>query len=115
MNEDADFIHQVIASETWHPDGTRTVQSAPAVWTLAHRGYSGGARLDVWAYRSEEAAEYDGARLALSCGLDEDETAVELFAASEYRAVMARYEQMSPDYHLLRVQPAFLNDMDVPD
>jgi hypothetical protein len=33
-----------------------------------------------------------------------------LFESGKYEKVLERYEQTSPDYHLLRVQPAFLQD-----
>jgi hypothetical protein len=44
------FIHSVTSSRTYHTDGTVNTTTDPAVWTLAHRGYSGGGRLDVWVY-----------------------------------------------------------------
>ena len=44
----------------------------PAVWTVAHRGYSGNRRLDVWIYREENTAIRAVAELAMSCGVDED-------------------------------------------
>jgi hypothetical protein len=90
---------------TWTPDGTHTVVEAPAVWTLAHKGYSGGGRLDIWLYASQKAALKAGAELALECGLDEDEVAVKAFRARRYQKVLARYEELRPD-HLLRVQSA---------
>ncbi|MFI7135139.1 hypothetical protein ACIBQ1_56455 [Nonomuraea sp. NPDC050153] len=97
------YVARVIASETWHPDGTHTVVEAPAVWTLAHKGYSGGGRLDIWLYASQKAALKAGAELALECGLDEDEVAVKAFRARRYQK--ARYEELHPE-HLLRVQAA---------
>ncbi|WSY16641.1 serine/threonine protein kinase (plasmid) [Embleya sp. NBC_00896] len=48
---------------------------ASAVWTLAHRGYSGSGRLDVWVYRTRKAAMYEGAKPAMACGMHEDEKA----------------------------------------
>ena len=42
-----------------------TICRAPAVWTLADRGYSGGGRLDVWVYPDRAAAELAGAELTL--------------------------------------------------
>ena len=48
----------------------------PAVWTVAHRGYSGNRRLDVWIYRDEDTALRAAAELAMSCGVDEDSVAV---------------------------------------
>jgi hypothetical protein len=41
----------------------------PAVWTVAHRGYSGNRRLDVWIYRDENTALRAAAELAMSCGV----------------------------------------------
>lgn len=79
---------------------------AAEVWTLSHRGYSGGGRLDVWQYSTERDALIAGAGLAMDCGLDTDRRARELMDAGDYRAVMARYEETSPDSHVLRVQPA---------
>jgi hypothetical protein len=46
----------------------------------------------------------------MECGLDEDAQARTLFESGKYEKVLERYEQTSPDYHLLRVQPAFLQD-----
>lgn len=51
------------------------------MWTLAHLGYSGGGRLDVWVYPTKQGAFQAGADLALEGGLDEDELAVKLYAA----------------------------------
>lgn len=59
----------------------REISRAPAVWTLAHLGYSGGGRLDVWVYPTKQGAFQAGADLALEGGLDEDELAVKLYAA----------------------------------
>jgi hypothetical protein len=50
------YIRQVTACTTYHPNGRRTTSKAPAVWTLAHRGYSGSGRLDIWVYPSKQAA-----------------------------------------------------------
>lgn len=81
---------------------------APAVWTLAHKGYSGSGRLDVWVYPTKVTALRAGAELAMACGLDEDATARALFARGRFQAVLGRYEELHPDTHLLRVQAAFL-------
>ena len=51
MARTADFVKQVVSSMLYRPDGTVEMTRDPAVWTLAHRGYSGCGRLDVWAYR----------------------------------------------------------------
>ncbi len=110
MDRAAGFIRQMISSQLYRPDGTVETTRDAAVWTLAHRGYSGSGRLDVWVYRSEKAALLDGARLAMASGLDEDETARALFAAGRYAKVLDRYEETSPETHLLRVQAAFLQD-----
>lgn len=83
------------------------------MWTLAHRGYSGSGRLDVWVYPTKQVALREGARLAMECGLDEDERACELFASRRYAAVMERYEETHPETHLLRVQAAFLQTGDL--
>ncbi|MBO2461482.1 hypothetical protein [Actinomadura violacea] len=99
------YVARVVASESHHPDGTRTVVEAPAVWTLAHKGYSGSGRLDVWLYASEKAASKAGASLALACGLDEDGAAVKAHRARRYQKVLARYEELHPG-NLLRVQSA---------
>ncbi|SIC07505.1 Uncharacterised protein [Mycobacteroides abscessus subsp. abscessus] len=105
----AAFIRQVTSSTIYRPDGVTARTQSPAVWTLAHRGYSGGGRLDVWAYPTKEAALKAGAVLAMECGLDSDAAAKVLMASGKFEAVMKRYEETSPDTHLLRVQPAFLN------
>jgi hypothetical protein len=101
------FIKPQIASRTYRPDGSVETTREPAVWTLAHRGYSGGGRLDVWAY-----ALYEGARLAMACGMDEDEAARQHFEAGRYQKVLDRYEATHPETHLLRVQTAFLSTSD---
>lgn len=80
------------------------------MWTLAHRGYSGGGRLDVWVYPTKAAALRNGAQLAMASGLDEDPKAADLFQRGRYQAVLDRYEELNPETHLLRVQPAFLHD-----
>ncbi|MFD9487609.1 hypothetical protein ACFWBX_27305 [Streptomyces sp. NPDC059991] len=104
------YIHEEIASQMFHPDGRVTTEHAPAVWTLAHRGYSGSGRLDIWAYTSKSAALRAGAELAMDCGLDEDPQARALFTARAYTKLLERYEATHPDTHLLRVQAAFLQD-----
>lgn len=104
------FIRPVTASTLYRADGGVEVSKAPAVWTLAHRGYRGNGKLDVWAYPTKALALREGARLALDCGLDEDPRAVELFETGRYQQVLDAYEARHPDTHLLRVQPAFLQD-----
>lgn len=105
----ARFIRQVLSSTLYRSDGTVERTHQPAVWTLAHRGYSGGGRLDVWAYPTKASALKAGAELAMDCGLDNDETARALMESRKYEAVIRRYEEVEPPTHLLRVQPAFLN------
>ncbi|MFC9356536.1 hypothetical protein ACFTZB_08130 [Rhodococcus sp. NPDC057014] len=92
----AEFVKRVVCSTLYHPDGTVEITKAPAVWTLAHRGYSGSGRLDVWVYRSQAEALRAGAELAMDCGMDEDAHSRELFAARRWAAVMERYEEQSP-------------------
>ncbi|MBV8996974.1 MAG: hypothetical protein JO287_25480 [Pseudonocardiales bacterium] len=110
MSHATTFIRQVISSTVYRPDGTRQTTRDPAVWTLAHRGYSGGGRLDVWVYPTKTLALREGAKLAMECGMDEDIQARTLFAAGRFEKVLERYEQTHPDTHLLRVHSAFLQD-----
>ncbi|OEJ56740.1 hypothetical protein BGM19_00365 [Streptomyces agglomeratus] len=110
----ARFIKQLTSSRLYRPDGTVETTKDPAVWTLAHRGYSGSGRLDVWVYASKKAAVQEGAKLAMACGMDEDEQATQLFAAGRYEQVMQRYEDTHPETHLLRVQVAFLQTTNDP-
>jgi hypothetical protein len=106
-----DYIRPVISATVYHPDGTTTRDRRPAVWTLAHRGYSGGGRLDVWVYRTKADALRAGADLALAAGMDEiDPGTRQLHQAGKYQAVLDRYEAAHPDSFLLRVQAAFLQD-----
>ena len=106
MARTAEFVKQVSSSTLYRPDGTVETTRDPAVWTLAHRGGCG--RLDVWAYRTQADALRAGAVLAMDCGMDEDPQCAELFAAGCWAAVLQRYEELSPEGHLLRVQAAFL-------
>lgn len=92
----------------FRPSGEVVVDRAPGVWTLAHRGYSGSGRLDVWAYPAQHDALAAGALLAMHCGLDEDPHAVALYRQHRHQAVLDHYEQTHPDGFLLRVQPALL-------
>ncbi|MDN5751649.1 MAG: hypothetical protein L0H64_24655 [Pseudonocardia sp.] len=109
------FIRPLVAAQCHHPDGTVDTERRPAVWTLAHRGYSGGGRLDIWVYPTQRAALRAGAELAMACGLDEDPQARALFVAANWVAVLDRYEQTHPLTHLLRVQAAFLQLDEPPD
>jgi hypothetical protein len=87
----------VTSSMLYRPDGTKTVEKQPAVWTLAHRGYSGGGRLDVWVYPTKAEVLRAGAGLALACGLGElDPEVVRLHGRGRYQAVLDRYEAGPP-------------------
>lgn len=108
MPDHSRFIKQLIASRLYRPDGSVETTRAPAVWTLAHRGYSGGGRLDVWVYATKREALREGARLAMDCGLDEDDQARKAFHAGRYQQILDRYEETSPEAHVLRVRAAFL-------
>jgi hypothetical protein len=104
---EARFIHLAVSSEIGRGDGTWDKTRDPAVWTLAHRGYSGGGRLDVWVHESERDALRAGAELAMAAGMDEDRVAVRFFNAGQYQKVFDRYLAARPD-HVLSVQVAFL-------
>lgn len=102
------FIKQQVSSRLYRPDGRVETERDPAVWTLAHRGYSGSGRLDVWVYATKQEALHEGAKLAMACGMDEDEQARRDYEGGRWQKVMDRYEETHPDTHLLCVQPAFL-------
>jgi hypothetical protein len=102
----AEFIRQEIASEIYRPSGAVEIETRPAVWTLAHKGYSGAGRLDVWVYRDEDSALREGAKLALECGLDEHLAVVSLYKRKKYAEILERYELERPG-HVLRVQSSF--------
>ncbi|MGW0314118.1 hypothetical protein [Streptomyces flavidovirens] len=110
----ARFIKQLMSSRLFRPDGTVEATQDPAVWTLAHRGYSGSGRLDVREYPSKKAALHEGAKLAVACGMDEDEQATDLFAGGRYDQVPQRCDDTHPETHLLRVHAAFLQTMMTP-
>ncbi|MFI1259185.1 hypothetical protein ACH4U6_36410 [Streptomyces netropsis] len=103
------FIREETSAQTCHPDDTTVTELAPAVWTLAHRGYSGSGRLDVWVYPSRKTALKAGADLAMACGMDEEAEAQSLYLAGKYQDLLAMYERHHPDTHVLRVQPSFLH------
>ncbi len=104
------YVHQHPACRCYRGGELATECFLPVVWTLAHRGYSGGGRLDVWVYPTQADAERTGAELAMECGLDEDAKARRLFAAGRYAEVMQRYEELAlHQEHLLRVQAAWLH------
>jgi len=109
------FIHPVVCATTYHPDGTVDTGYRPAMWVLAHRGYSGSGRLDLWGYRSHADALWAGAELALASGLDEDPHAVDLFEVGHFAELLAYYEQKSPASHVLRVEAAFLHGVEEDD
>ncbi|GAB4590164.1 hypothetical protein [Nocardia sp. IFM 10818] len=102
----AAFIRYEISSEAYHPDSSVEIETSPAVWTLAHKGYSGSGRLDVWVYPDQDSALRDGAQLALECGLDEDPTNMRLFKHEKYAEILQRYEREHPG-NILRVQSSF--------
>jgi hypothetical protein len=83
--------------------------------TLAHRGYSGGGRLDIWVYLDREEALRAGAELVLEYGLADDPEAVRLFHAGEHEKLLSYYEQVHGDRHLFRVQRAWLQAPGGPD
>ncbi|MFC9330793.1 hypothetical protein [Kitasatospora sp. NPDC057015] len=103
------FIHEEVSSQVFHPGGDTTTELAPAVWTLAHRGYSGSGRLDIWTYTSRKRALKAGADLAMACAMDDHEAARSLYGAGRYEDLLALYESHHPETHLLRVQPSFLD------
>ena len=94
-----DFVHESLA-------GMFDEVRVPAVWTVAHRGYSSNRRLDGWIYRDENTALRGAAELAISCGVDEDSVAAGHFRQGQYPAVISRYLQTNPDGHELAVQEA---------
>ena len=104
------YVRRLVSSKTLHPDGSETATDDLAVWTLAHRCYSGSGRLDVWMYPTPAAALAAGADLAMASGMDPQAT--RLFAAGRYAEVLERYEQTQPDTHVLRVQAAYLQPDD---
>ncbi|MEH6376236.1 hypothetical protein V7793_18190 [Streptomyces sp. KLMMK] len=108
MADYSHFIKQQVSSRLYRPGGQVETIWDPAVWTMAHRGYSGSGRLDVWAYATEQKALHEGAKLAMACGMDEDEQALQDFGNRRWQKVLDRYEETHPDTHLLRVQSAFL-------
>lgn len=106
MAQLSDFVHRSIQSEGFYPQELTSRTYVPVVWTVAHRGYSGGGRLDVWVYPDDQMALLGAAELAMSCGLDEDAIATEHFRKKRYSEVIARYCETSPPSHVLAVQAA---------
>ncbi|WP_072950952.1 hypothetical protein [Rhodococcus koreensis] len=58
----------MVSSTLYRLDGTVETTRDPAVWTLAHRGYSGCGRLDVGVYRTQADALQAGATLVAGLG-----------------------------------------------
>lgn len=106
MAQLSDFVHQSIQAEGFNPQELTSLTYVPVVWTVAHRGYSGGGRLDIWVYLDEQIALLSAAELAMSCGLDEDAIAREHFKKKRYDQVIRRYCETSPPSHVLAVQAA---------
>lgn len=104
------FIHKSVVMETHYPDKSAEFVVGKALWVVAHRGYSGGRRLDLWAYSDESTALKVAAQLALDCGLDADQQADRSFKLRRYREVIDRYNETSPEWHILAVQEAVLMD-----
>jgi hypothetical protein len=88
MTQLADFVHEALAEMF---EEVRV----PAVWTVAHRGYRGNRRLDVWIYRDENTALRAAAELAMSCGVDKDT----LHSPNMFRA--SRVRVLPPMMHLI--------------
>lgn len=102
----APFIQNALIAEYYSGVvGHRIHETAhgPGVWTMAHRGYSGSRRLDLWVYPDEASALRAAARLGLDCGLDEDTEAVKAFAREDYRTVLDRHRETAPDWQILEV------------
>lgn len=110
MSDGDRFIQDLGPENVFTGGGFEQRGRSLVVWVLAHRGYSGSGRLDLWAYPSEEDACREGAKMALE--ICDDPEVPQLFAAGEYREVLARYEQESPVSHMLRVEPAYLTEPD---
>lgn len=103
----AAFIHNVIVAERYAGRADNRVHEwarGPGIWTMAHRGYSGYRRLDLWAYPDEATALKAAARLGMECGLDEDEAAVEAYARQDYRRVLDRHRETAPEWQILTVE-----------
>lgn len=105
----APYIQNSVISEMYSPTTDAWIHESargPGVWTVAHRGYSGGGRLDVWVYLDEQTALHAAADLAMSCGLDEEQAAVQRYRRSDYQWIINRYNETSPESHILQVQVA---------
>lgn len=105
----APYIHETVVFESHVPnvpddEGHTQIGYGPGIWTVAHRGYSGYRRLDVWGYTSKTAALRAAAQLALDCGLDESPEAVERFKKRQYQWLIDRHNERSPEWQILQVQ-----------
>lgn len=106
LNAAAPFVEDALVSERYSGRADQRLHETahgPGIWTMAHRGYSGSRRLDVWAYPDEASALRAAAQLALDSGLDEDNAAVRAFVREEYRAVLERHRETAPDWQILAV------------
>lgn len=100
------FIQNALIAERYTPaadDWLHETAHGPGIWTMAHRGYSGSRRLDLWAYPDEESALRAAARLGLECGLDEDAAAVDAFERGDYQKVLDRHRDTAPPWQVLAV------------
>lgn len=102
------YLHDFVSRETLHPDGTREVETAPGAWVLAHRGYGGNRRLDLWIYPTRAEALRVGAKFAMDCGLWGDKKACKLYERGKLEEVMERYEELNDEWHVLRVVQGWL-------
>jgi hypothetical protein len=106
------FIRLLTSATIYRPDGRVETTKELAVWTLAHRGYSGGGRLDVWVYRPKWRPWLPARCWRWSAvWMRIRGRAPRTPQAGTGRC--SRYEESSPIEHLLRVQAAFLQDDDV--
>lgn len=91
-------------------DAADDLDVPPGLWTLAHRGFSGGGRLDVWLFPTKLDALREGAAMAMEFGLDRDAAARAMLEAEDFQGVLDRFDEWSPESHLLRVQMAYLSN-----
>jgi hypothetical protein len=62
--------------------------------------------LDVWVHLDEQTALRAAADLAMSCGLDDEQAAVQRYRRGDYQWIINRYNETSPESHILQVQVA---------
>jgi hypothetical protein len=87
----ADRYVRLVTSSTVHrPEGTVETSKDLAVWTLAHRDYRGGGRLDGWTYPTKPVALLNGAGRVMASGMEDDPRAVALSEKGRYQAVLDR-------------------------